>query len=229
MWQAVEAGADIETIVTAPTLLAGSPAADLVASQRAAGVAVAELTADLFSRLSNRDGPSGLAAIINGHLGRLDALEVPVDGFMVALHEVANPGNLGTIIRTADGFGAAGLILVGNSADPYAPAAVKASMGSLFHLPLVRGDSLASFFDWAVSSGVHTLTTSARASTPLAAMALEPPVAILLGSERVGLPTDALGRGAQQVRIPMVGHATSLNLSVAAGILMYEVRRRLAR
>jgi RNA methyltransferase, TrmH family len=226
VWQAVDAGAAIEHLVVAPELLGDSPAEAMVAEQEAQGVRVARLTTELFTRLSDREGPSGLAALVRADVRGLADLTVP-DGFVVAAHEAANPGNLGTIIRTAEAFGASGLVLSGPGADPYAPQAVKASMGSLFHLPIAHAERLDDAFEWADANDVTILTTSARAESTIDDIALRPPVMLVLGPERTGLSDEALARGHHDVRIPMTGHATSLNLAVAAGILMHEVRRRL--
>jgi TrmH family RNA methyltransferase len=227
VWQAVDAGAAIEVLVVCPELLAGSPAQALVDEQAAAGVRVARLSRELFTRISDREGPSGLAAIVRAPASALERLSVHEHGFFVAAHEMANPGNLGTLIRTAEGLGADGVLVVGNGADPLSPQAVKASMGSLFHLPVVTLPDLDAFFRWAADARVRTVTSSARATTPLADADLTRPLALLLGAERTGLPTAALERSDVQVSIPMIGRATSFNVAVAAGILMYEVARRL--
>src|SRR6266568_7234783 len=149
VWQAVEAGADVEVLVVAPDLLGGSPAARMVAGQEAAGTRVARLTAELFARVSPRDGPSGLAAIVRARVPGLAGLPVPPDALFVALHEIGNPGNLGSIIRTADAAGAAGVILLGQATDPFDPAAVKASMGAVFSVPVAHVAQPAEFFTWA--------------------------------------------------------------------------------
>jgi TrmH family RNA methyltransferase len=104
--------------------------------------------------------------------------------------------------------------------------AVKASMGALFSLPVVSVASAAEFTDWAAARGVTVAATSARGSAGLWEAGLRPPVAILLGSEGAGLPEDLLAAADLRVAIPMTGTAESLNLAVAAGILLYEVRRR---
>lgn len=227
VWQAVEAGADIETLIVAPELLERSPAMAMIHAQEQRGTPVARVTADVFGRISEREGPSGLAAIVRARLGSLADLVVTQDAFFIAAHEVANPGNIGTIIRTADALGAAGVALVGDTTDPFSPQAVKASMGSLFALPVVHEPDLDTVFHWAEAAGVATVTTSAHAPCRLSETPLQPPLIVLLGSERTGLPADALGRGTTAVSIPMVGRASSLNLAVAAGIVLYEVRRRL--
>ena len=225
VWQAIEAGADVEILVVAPDLLDSAAAARMVAAQDAAGVRVARLTAELFARVSARDGPSGLAAIVRARVPGLASVRATPDAVFVALHEVGNPGNLGTIIRTADAAGAAGVVLIGAAADPYDPAAVKASMGALFAVPVARAADHAEFLRWAAGSGVTVVTTSARAQTSFWEAGYPRPLALLLGAEGSGLPDDVLAAGDLQVRIPMTGTAESLNLAVAAGLLLYQARR----
>ena len=226
VWQAVEAQADIEVLLVAPDLLHHRGALDMVAAQVAAGVRVARLTGELFGRICDRDAPAGLAAIVRGKPATLDALAVPADGVFVALHTVGNPGNVGTIIRTASAAGAAGIILIGPSADPHDPAAVKASMGALFTVPVATAESGADFLTWARTRGVTVAATSARASVSCWDASWQLPLVLLLGSEGAGLPDELLDAADMRVAIPMTGTAESLNLAVAAGILLYEVRRR---
>ena len=224
--QAVEAGADIEAMIVAPDLLRQPAARAMVRQQEASGTRVARITGELFGRIAGRDGPTGLAAIIRARPGALAGLRVAPGSLFVALHEIGNPGNLGTIIRTADAAGAAGVILVGQTTDPYDPAAVKASMGALFSVPVAHVASADELMDWAAAQRVSVAVASARASRSAWETELPLPLAILLGSEGAGLPDDLLSRGDLQLRIPMRGTAESLNLAVAAGILLYEARRR---
>lgn len=221
VWRAIEAGWPVEVLIVAPDLLNDS-AASMVASREAAGVRVARLSSELFGRLSDREGPSGLAAIVGSRTTALEDLQGSV---FVALHEIGNPGNLGTIIRTVDAAGASGVILVGDCTDPFAPAAVKASMGSLFAVDVAHAGTAEAFFDWAGPSGVQVVTTSGSAATDYWAATYAKPVVIVLGSEGDGLPEEILSRGDLSVRIPMTGTAESLNLAVAAGLMLYEVRR----
>ena len=224
VWQAVEAGADVEVLVVAPALL-GSRAAEMVAGQEAAGTRVARVTGELFARLSARDGPSGLAAIVRARVPGLASLPVTPDSVFVALHEVGNPGNLGTIIRTADAAGPMSTTPLPPAADPFDPAAVKASMGALFAVPVARAADPAEFFAWAAGSGVSVVATSAGARTSFWEAGYARPLALLLGAEGAGLPDDLLAAGDLQVRIPMAGTAESLNLAVAAGLLLYQARK----
>ncbi|HEY2078422.1 MAG TPA: RNA methyltransferase [Streptosporangiaceae bacterium] len=226
VWQAVEAGAGVEVLIVAPDLLRHSGAAAMVAAQEASGVRVARLSGELFGRISDRDAPSGLAAIVRAAPVTLADLAVGPGSLFVALHSAGNPGNLGTIIRTASAAGAGGVILIGPSADPYDPSAVKASMGALFTVPVASAVSAGQFVEWARAGGVRVAATSARASVTCWDADLQLPLAVLLGSEGSGLPEDVLDAADVRVAIPMTGTAESLNLSVAAGVLLYEVRRR---
>jgi RNA methyltransferase, TrmH family len=225
VWQAVEAGADIEVLLIAPELLSHRGALQMVDAQQADGVRVARLTGDLFGRISDRDEPAGLAAIVRAAPARVDDLAVPDGALFAALHEPGNPGNIGTIIRTASAAGASGVILIGPSADPYDPVAVKASMGALFTVPVAVAQSGADFLAWAAAAGVTVAAASGRAALSCWDASWPLPLALLLGSEGTGLPADLLAAADMQVSIPMTGTAESLNLAVAAGILLYEVRR----
>jgi TrmH family RNA methyltransferase len=227
VWRAVCAGWDIETLIAAPGLLSGAPA-DMVTEQEERGIRVARLSSELFRRISDRDGPAGLAAIVRSQTTPLEALHVAAGSVFTALHEVRNPGNLGTIIRTADATGTSGVILIGDCADPFAPAAVRASMGSLFGVAVTIVPGAADFFRWADGAGIQVVATSGSAEQDCWSARYRLPLTILLGTEGSGLPADVLDQAGLAVRIPMTGTAESLNLAVAAGIMLYELQRRRA-
>ena len=226
VWQAVEAGADIEVLVVAPDLLKPPAARSMIISEEERGTRVARVTGELFARIAGRDGPAGLAAIVRARPIPLVALAVPARALFVALHEPGNPGNVGTIIRTASAVGAAGVILTGAATDPYDPVAVKASMGALFDVPVAAAASAQEFLHWSASRQITVAAASARGERSLWEAEFPSPLALLLGSEGEGLPAPLLDRAGLHVRIPMAGTAESLNLAVAAGVLLYEVRRR---
>jgi TrmH family RNA methyltransferase len=116
-------------------------------------------------------------------------------------------------------------VLVGQATDPFDPAAVKASMGALFGVPVAQAREAGEFFAWAAGRGITVITTSARAAVSFWDASYPRPMALLLGAEGTGLPAEMLARGDMAVRIPMVGTAESLNLAVAAGLLLYEAQR----
>jgi TrmH family RNA methyltransferase len=226
VWQAVEAGADIEALIVAPDLLTRPATRAMVAQQEDSGIRVVRISSALFGRLADRDGPSGLAAIVRARAARLADLPVLPQARFVALDEIGNPGNLGTIIRTADAAGVAGVVLIGQATDPFDPVAVKATMGALFSVPVAHVPTADEFFGWAAGHGIAVAAASAAAAVTCWDSELPVPLAILLGSEGAGLPDSILARADLQLRIPMIGTAESLNLAVAAGILMYEAWRK---
>ncbi|HYP23824.1 MAG TPA: TrmH family RNA methyltransferase, partial [Actinomycetota bacterium] len=134
VWQALESGAGIEVVVTAPELLTSDKARALVES---AAAPVVEVTRGAFESIADRDNPSGLAAIVSIPQVSLADVELGPAPLVVGLDEVGNPGNLGTVVRTADAAGAAAVVVAGESADPWHPGAVKASMGTVFSTPVV--------------------------------------------------------------------------------------------
>jgi TrmH family RNA methyltransferase len=212
-------------LIIAPELLTSDAAKARVDEARAAGVDAVEVTAGVYEALSERDGPSGLGAVVGLADGALADVAVTDDTIVVALDEISNPGNLGTIVRTADGAGASAVVVVGDAADPNDPMAVKASMGTIFAVPVVRSASLDELFGWASERGLQIVTTSARASASYRDAAYRLPALLVLGSEGDGLSAGALQRGDLQVRIEMRGVATSLNVAVAAGVLLFELSR----
>lgn len=226
--RALEFGAPIESILLAPELLTSDTARTAVEEQRARGVPVKELGREIFESLTMRDHPSGLAAVVRIEDHPLTDLAAAPGSLFVALSDVGNPGNLGSIIRTADATGAGGLILVGDSTDPYHPQAVKASMGTMFAVPTRRVPDLDHLFAWCLMERVAVVATSAQAGPVLWDTAIPAPALFLFGSEATGLPEEALERADMTVRLPMEGSASSLNLAVAVGVVLYEIKRRSA-
>ena len=226
VWLAVEHG-HVEVIIVAPELLTSGAARHMVEQQTAGGMRVANVSRAVFEVIAERDNPSGLAAIVAIPHTELAQLEVAPTSLFVALHEVGNPGNLGTIIRTVDAVGGSGIFLLGASTDPYHPTAVKASMGTLFTVPTVALDDSAELLAWCRAQGVNVYTTSDRAAALYWAVHYQLPALLLFGSEGEGLDADLLQVG-WPVRIPMSGSADSLNLSVATAVLLYEVKRQSA-
>jgi TrmH family RNA methyltransferase len=220
---AVEQNAPIQTLIYAPDLLTSDIARHTITTQERAGTPCATVSADVFTAISTRDNPTGLAAIIKSAGQSLDDLIVQPADLWLALVEIGDPGNLGTILRTADSFSVAGVILVGSTVDPYHPTTVKASMGTLFTLPVIQVDEIEELLHWTGRNQIQTIATSAKAHQSLRQTAVQKPALLLLGSEAEGLPADILSITDQQITIPMSGTTTSLNLAVAAAILMYEL------
>lgn len=225
--QAMDHGARFESILVSPELLSSHGALAEVEKRRAEGVNVIELGREAFESVTERDHPSGLAATVHMDERRLNDHVARRDRFSVALMEVGNPGNLGTIIRTVDAVGGDAVIVVGDSTDEYHPAAVKASMGTIFSVPVYRAATLYDLFAWTLMEDVPVVATSARATQSFWDSEFPVPCVFLFGSEAAGLPAEAIERCAGCVSMPMEGAASSLNLAVSAGVLLYEAKRRL--
>ena len=187
-----------------------------------AGGQVIEVTRDILSKVSRRDNPQAVIGVFRQVFARLDDLDPPAARGWVALHKVRDPGNLGTVIRTADAAGCGAVILVGECCDPYSVEAVRATMGSIFALPLVQVDE-AEFAAWRAGWPGSVVGTLLSAAVSHAEAAYRHPTLILLGNEQQGLPPDMAALCDVNVKIPMRGRADSLNLSVAAGVMIYAV------
>jgi tRNA G18 (ribose-2'-O)-methylase SpoU len=227
--EALDQGAAVDTLVYAPELLVSERAQALV--ERVAPEQRLALASDVFGSISDREQPHGIAAVIRIQEPALAAIPLAREMLALVAYQLSDPGNVGSIIRTADAAGAAGVIVVEPSADIYDPQAVRATMGSLFALPVVRLDDEAALSTWYAevrAAGLDLLVaaTSAHGAQVHYDVDYRRPVALLVGNESYGLP-DGVRRSADVlVRLPMAGRATSLNVSAAAAALVYEIIRQ---
>lgn len=221
--EAVEAGADIEALYYAPDLLKSTFARRLIESQAKASIPCYALATEVFASIAEKENPQGILAVVHQKHTRLDQLDAHNFDWGVALVSPQDPGNLGTILRAIDSTGASGLILLDDCVDPYHPNAVRASMGTLFWYPVAQA-SFDEFARWAGAQGYHIYGTSARAHRDYRQIhSYARPRILLMGSERQGLSPEQAAVCEQVIRLPMRGHATSLNLGVATGIFLYTM------
>jgi len=165
----------------------------------------------------------GIVAVCTRPSPTLDDVVSP--RLVLILDEVRDPGNVGTLIRTADAFGADAVIATSGTAEPWAPKAVRASVGSVFHLPIVTGVGFADAVEWAAGRGLDVLAADAEGSPlndPGVVEVLRAGVAWVVGNEARGLPGDHLAMAHRTVAVPMRGKAESLNVATAAAICLYE-------
>lgn len=219
--QALESGAQVECLLVSPDLLRSEQAWEWIGQARERGIEVLETNADVFERLSSKEGPQGLAAVVRQRWDDLAEIQPQQGRPWVALESVADPGNLGTILRTSDAAGGAGVILIDQSTDPFDPSAVRASMGAIFSQRLVKTSGL-QFLEWKHSTGCFMVGTSDAAAQDYHAMRYPDPLVVLMGSERQGLSQDLLRACDAVVSIPMLGKSDSLNLAVATAVILYE-------
>jgi TrmH family RNA methyltransferase len=181
---------------------------------------VIEVTQDILAKVSRRDNPQAVVGVFPQAFRPLDQVQNGPASCVVALHRVRDPGNLGTIIRTADAAGCGGVILVGECCDPYSVEAVRATMGSIFAVPLTRA-SEAEFAAWRARWPGSVVGTLLSATVDHRAADYRKPALILMGNEQQGLPPEMAALCDVAVKIPMRGRADSLNLSIATGIMIY--------
>lgn len=192
------------------------------------------VTEDVVRRLTSTVTPQALVGVA-GHLDvdldvALDAIGNEVDAACIAvLHEVRDPGNAGTVLRSADAAGANGVVFTEASVDVYNAKTVRASAGSIFHLPVIRGVDTLESVELLRDGGVRVLAMSAEGATDLYRTDLSGRVAFLFGNEAHGLPPAIVEAADATVRVPQSGLAESLNLAAAATVCLFEWQRRLLR
>lgn len=226
---AIESGADLETLVVASDLLTSDRAYSVLSDikQRAnppdqhLNIEHLEVSARVFRSISNRDGPQGIAAVVRQRWERLDDVHIKDKDCWVALVEIADPGNLGSILRSCDATGVTGVIILGASADPYDRTALRASSGTTFTCRLVRS-SWDSFASWARYEDVTITGASGDAIQSYRGANYGSKSVLLMGSERKGLSQEQQEACAHLVSIPMLGKTDSLNLAVATTLILYE-------
>jgi TrmH family RNA methyltransferase len=191
-----------------------------IAATLAAQGEVIEVTQDILAKVSRRDNPQAVVGVFAQSFRPLSEIDPAPSACWVALHRVRDPGNLGTIVRTADAAGCGGVILVGECCDPYSVEAVRATMGSIFAVPLTLA-SEAEFADWRKTWPGSVVGTLLSATVDHRSADYRKPALVLMGNEQQGLPPEMAALCDVAVKIPMRGRADSLNLSVATGIMIY--------
>jgi TrmH family RNA methyltransferase len=227
--EAAEAGWDIQSVLYAPDLLTSDFARDLIALLETKPVRTQSVSAQVMESLAEKDNPTGILALVSqrarslrpGSGQALSGLSAADISSAVALVSPQDPGNVGSILRTMDAVGADALFLLDGGVDVYHPSIVRASMGTIFWKPIIHA-AFDEFADWARSTNFQLVGASAHAAADYRAAQVTRPWILLLGSEQKGLSPLQLSSCNLTVSLPMRGRASSLNLSVAAGILLYE-------
>jgi TrmH family RNA methyltransferase len=220
--RAVEEHAPIQSFFFAPAALSNPFGQKLARKLRQSGIQDTRLAPNLYRDLTLAAEPQGLGAVVRQNWLSIRNLRPAGRRFWLAVESIDSPGNLGTIIRTAEATGAAGIVVIGGGADPYDPAAIRASMGSLFSQRLVRC-SVREFTDWAKAFDVALVGSSPAGLLDYRSFRCPWPAALLVGSEKHGLSAQIAEACDFMVRIPMLGRGDSINAAVAAGILLYEM------
>lgn len=220
--EALEAGWEVESIVYAPDMLTSAFGKDLLARAGRLDLRLQPVSAHIMESLADKENPQGILAVARQRKPSFEDVKSCV--WLVSLVSPQDPGNLGTILRTMDAVKADALFLLDGGVELYHPTVVRASMGTLFWLPVVQS-SFDEFVQWARGKGVQLIGSSARADVDYHTLVPQSPWALVLGSEQKGLTAEQTAACDVTVSLPMRGRASSLNLAVAAGVLLYHFKK----
>ncbi len=199
---------------------------ELAAETARAGIRTIAVTSPVLAAMSPVRSPSGIVAIGRIEPASLSAVLARAPQLVVVLHEVQDPGNVGAVIRVAEGCGATGVVTTAGTADPFGWKALRGAMGSAFRLPVASGVPQAEYRSALQQAGVSLVASVPRDGTRLPATDLRKPVAILLGGEGAGLPASLVEEANARLTIPMHPGVDSLNVAVSAAIILYEAARQ---
>jgi RNA methyltransferase, TrmH family len=217
--EAIEAGWELDSILYAPELLTSTFARDLITRL---GTTPQPVSASVMESLADKDNPQGILAIVRQRQTRLETLQEMRNG--VALVAPQDPGNVGTILRTMDAVGADVLFVLDGGVDLYHPTVIRSSMGTIFWKPIIKS-SFEEFINWARHArptGIQLIGTSAHGDVDYQTLVPQAPWILVLGNEQKGLSTSQTNACDVAVSLPMKGRVSSLNLAVAAGVLLYQ-------
>lgn len=222
---ALDLGWTIKTLIFAKTQLGNQTVESVAARAKAGGALVLEVSEKVLGAITRRDNPQMVVGVFEQKWLPLKDVRPAQGEVWIALDRVRDPGNLGTIIRTADAVGAKGVILVGETTDPFSLETVRATMGSVFAIPVVKVSPEA-FMSWRKGLKTKIVGTHLKGSVDYRTVDYSKDATILLmGNEQQGLPDDLAAACDTLIRIPQAGRADSLNLAVATGVALYEIRR----
>lgn len=220
--EAADLGVWPETLVYSTAALSRDQVRKLLADAEARRVRVIETSESVLAQISKRDNPQTVIGAYRQVLAPLDTLQGET---IIALDGVRDPGNLGTILRTADSTGAGGVVLLGESCDPFSVEAVRASMGSVFAVKLSRA-SFDELLRFKATRGAELIGASLNGAALAPELAAPARAIVLMGNEQSGLPAQMEEACDLLVRLPMRGRADSLNLAVATAVMLYDLWRR---
>lgn len=224
---AIDGGWEIEILIYAKAAAQKEIVQKTAAKVVANSGLVLEVTEKVLTSITRRDNPQMVVGVFKQRFSDLDKLEPKSGDTFIALDRVRDPGNLGTIIRTADAAGIKGVILVGATTDAFSIETVRATMGSIFALPILKCD-VDTFLNWQNAHDVSVIGSHLKGSVDYRSIDYtSKPTVLLMGNEQAGLPEELASKCDQLARIPQVGDADSLNLAIATALMIYEARRHL--
>ncbi len=223
--RAADSGRKIETLFFCSELFLGENEEALMGRIAAQGAYLYSCTKDVFSKISYRDRPDGLLAVAPQLHVSLNDLELSQTPLLIIAEAIEKPGNLGTILRSSDAVKCDGVIVCDRCTDVHNPNVVRASVGTLFTLPVIEADGKETL-KWLKENGIRILAATPSAEADYNEVDMTVPLAIAVGTEQLGLSDMWMKEADLQVRIPMYGVADSLNVATATTLLLYEARRQ---
>jgi TrmH family RNA methyltransferase len=226
--EAHRSGLEIEAVIVSEELLRKERAAGAIDELSSVAKRVASVSEKLLESISYTKTPQGIVVLAGRPESSQQRLSTSpgANPLVVVLHQINNPVNVGAILRTAEAAGATGVITTRSTSDPFSPKSLRGAMGSAFRLPIWSGPGFEETIEWCRSHGLTRIYADVRASIAYTETDWTGPCALLLGPESTGFTDEELKNADQRVRIPMKGEAESLNVSVAAGILLFEAARQ---
>lgn len=220
----------IEAVLVSEELLRKERAAAVISELSRVSKRVATVSEKLLESVSFTKTPQGIIVLAQRPADSEERLAGSLNNspLLVVLHQINNPVNVGAIVRTAEAAGATGVITTRNTSDPFSPKSLRGAMGSAFRIPIWSGVDYEEMIEWCRQRKIITVCADVEASTSYTELDWTGPGALILGPESTGFTDDELARADQRVSIPMKGIAESLNVSVAAGILLFEAARQRA-
>lgn len=226
--EALRSNLEIEVVVVSEELLRKERAAAAIAELSRVSKRVASVSEKLLASVSYTKTPQGIIVLAQRPAASEERLTASLNAnpLLVVLHQINNPVNVGAILRTAEAAGATGLIATKNTSDPFSPKSLRGAMGSAFRLPIWSGLTFMEVIEWCNRRGVISICADAEAKTSYTDIDWTGPSALVLGPESAGFTNEELDSAERRVSIPMKGAAESLNVSVAAGVLLFEAARQ---
>lgn len=223
--QGFDNGWQADTLVCANSMIERPVVTDLIARAQALNTKVVDVPDRVMGQITRKDNPGAVVAAFRQKHRTLADLPQPDQSIWLALYEIRDPGNLGTILRTADCAGLAGVVLIGTCCDPYSVEAVRASMGSVFDIDFATSD-FDTFNSWRQDAQLHMVAASVNGTVRHDQARYTGKAVIIMGNEQAGLPHDVEAACDTLALIPMRGGADSLNLAQATAIMSYEAWRQ---
>ncbi len=218
---ALDGGVQPDTVFYCEEQMTGKAAPSLLERFRRTPAAILRVAPAVMDALAEREMAGGLLATFALPDVQLADVRLTEPALVVVLDRLQDPGNLGTLVRTADAVGAAAVVQIEPGVDLYDPKTLRASMGSLFNLPVIRTGDVAALFRWLAERGVRPVGAGTHAGKPWGEGLWQGNVALVLGNEARGLSPDVAAHVHAWAHLPMTGKAESLNVSIAGGVLMY--------